>query len=464
MHLLKYLKWLKMNPKIKLTNIYKNTIKPFKKAIEDVIVSSIPQIVTVLIGLVISVLIARGLGPYGMGEYALIISIPTLIIGLSDLGINQTAIRFASKAATHSDNLGLFSVLRWAFKLRIFLIIIMAIVGYLLAPLICINIWHDENLTFLLRLSLLIGIFTVISHIPYIYFQSLKRFRMNTIIAIVQIFVTFLGILLIAVLNLWSLEFVVLVSIVASSINAIIFIFSVPKSVFYIHDQYKTPFSKSIKNFFHAPSIKYESDSFDSSKIHSFAFYMLLSSLAVMIMMQSDVWFLGYFLAKNQVGIYNVAKYYVIPITVIFAAVNTALWPRASSIKNKAESVEMLITTFKFSVLIAVGCLIYSIFAPLTLPLIFGTAYSGGILLGVVLCFRWCISILVCPISIIGYNFGLVKVYWLVNIIQLIVFLIMNILLIPLIGPMGSAISLLITEIIGDSIVGLILWREIKKE
>ena len=143
-----------------------------------------------------------------MGEYALIISIPTLLIGLSDLGINQTAIRFASKAASHKDNSGLLAVLRWAFKIKIFLIMIIAIIFYLLAPTISTNIWHDDNLTYLLRLSLLIGIFTVISHIPYIYFQSLKRFRMNSIITIIQVLVSFFGILIIAWLNLWSLELV----------------------------------------------------------------------------------------------------------------------------------------------------------------------------------------------------------------------------------------------------------------
>lgn len=451
-----------MTPIIKIINSYKDATKPYSKAIEDVIVSSIPQIVTVLVGLVTSILIARGLGPFGMGEYALIISIPTLMVGLSDLGINQTAIRFASKAASHKDNSELLAVLRWAFKLKLFLMMIIAIIFYLLAPLISINIWHDENLTHLLRLSLLIGIFTVISHIPYIYFQSLKRFRMNTIVTIIQIFVSFVGILIIAWLNLWSLEFVVLVSIIACSINALIFTFSVPKSVFYVPNIYQTPLSKRLKYFLHAPSIKYESDSSEKSEIHTFAFYMLLSTLAVMIVMQSDIWLMGFFLAKNQVGIYNVAKYYIIPLTVILGAVNTALWPRASASKNKVDSVKMLITTFKFSALTSLGCLIYAIFAPLTLPLIFGTAYSGGIPLGIVLCIRWCISILFCPIGIIGYNFGLVKVYWIINLIQLVFVLGISILLIPLIGPMGSAIAFIINEIIGSSITGLIIWRKIK--
>ena len=106
---------------------------------------------------------------------------------------------------------------------------------------------------------------------------------------------------------------------------------------FMLQTVYKTPLYKRLKYFLHAPSIKYESDSSKKSEIHSFAFYMILSSFAIMIVMQSDIWLLGYFLAKNQVGIYNVAKYYVIPLTVILTAVNTALWPRASAIKNQSR-------------------------------------------------------------------------------------------------------------------------------
>lgn len=436
-------------------------IKPFGKAIEDVIVSSIPQIVTILAGLVISALIARGLGPVGMGEYALILSIPTLIIGLSDLGIGQTAIRFASKAAFHDDENALFAILRWALRLRLLLITVIVIIFYFLAPIIATDIWHDEGLVNLIRLSLLIGIFTVISHIPSIYFQSLKRFRMNSLLLTMQTLVTLSGILIIAWLNLWSLQAVIVVSVIASIVNAILFMVSIPRTAFFVHKKGKLAIN-SLKKFWNAPQINIETESIDEFKIGSFAFYMFLSSLAVMITLQADIWLLGFFLDKSLVGIYNVEKYFSVPLLVLLGAVNTALWPRASALAHRHQSIGMLKTTFKFSALIAGVCIIYSILAPFTTPWIFGAAYSSGILIGIVLCIRYCISILTCPIGIIGYNFGLVKVYWWINLIQLAAVVGINIWLLPVIGPMGSAIALIVNEIIGFSIQGLFIWRRIK--
>jgi O-antigen/teichoic acid export membrane protein len=446
---------------MKLVTKYKNAVKPFQKAMGNVIISSIPQIAVILVGLITASLIARGLGPSGMGYYALIISFSTLIIGFSDLGIGQTTIRFASKAKAHDDNFGFFTILRWAFRLRIFLILILSIIFYVLAPTISTYFWHDENLTYYLRLSLLIGIFTVISHVPYVYFQSLKRFQANAVISTVQSVVIFMGILIIALLNYWSLELVILVSILASIVNSLLFVLAVPKKTFI------GPLKLSIdkfKYFWRPPNLKYNSKSSENNNIQSFSNYMVISSLVVMIIMQVDIWLMGYFLDPNQVGIYSVAKYYTVPLTVVVGAVNTVIWPQASELMEKYESVRMLRVTFKFSLLAAFISLIYSVLAPLTAPWIFGVDYSSCIIIGIFLCIRYCISILISPLGVIGYNFGLVSVYWWVNILQLFVVVCVSILLLPLIGPLGTALALIANEIVGGVIFGLKLWPKIKND
>jgi O-antigen/teichoic acid export membrane protein len=434
----------------------------FRQAIEDVLVSSFPQIITALVGLVTSALVARGLGPAGVGEYALIISIPTLVIGLSDLGIGQTAIRYASKAASNADTEGLFSVLRWAFRLRMIFVLIFIGIFFLLAPFIAGYIWHMESLSPLIRLGLLIAIFGVISHIPMIYFQSLKRFKVNSVLSILQTFIIFTGILILAWYNKWSLELVLIVTIIANFFNALVFTFAVPKNAFIKLKSVNGNMKEKINHLWKAPPLKYGKENLENSEIHSFAFYMLISTVIVMITAQADIWLLGYFVDKSLVGIYNVAKNYTLPLVMLLTAVSTALWPRASAIITHHESVTMLKTTFKFSLLAAFGGIFYAIIAPLTIPWIFGSQFSTGILLGQILCFRYCIAILICPIGIIGYNFGIIRFYTLVNIIQFIAVISISILLLPVIGPMGSALALIANEIIGASLLGFILWRKIK--
>ncbi len=432
-----------------------------RKGIEDVIISMVPQAVLIVSGLVISILLARGLGPAGVGNYALILSIPVLVAGLSDSGIGQTAIRYASKTAHNRDYEGMHAILRWAFNLRMLLVLVISLVFYLISPFIAGNAWHNPNLTDLLRISLLIAIFGVISHIPTIYFQSLKRFKINTIISTIQTLLTLAGILIIAWFNAWSIEIVIGVSIITSGINAVLFILSVPRSIYFNFSAIKgKSVTNILKNFLKAPKIDNIGEEVEETGIHSFTFYMFISTLVVMIVAQMDIWLIGYFLDPSQVGIYNIAKNFTIPLVVALGAINMALWPRASALMSREKIFELLKTTFLFSIFIAVIGVVYSILAPLLTPWLFGSAYAGGIILGQVLCIRYCISILVCPLGVIGYSFGMVKVYWWINIIQLITVLVISVWFLPLIGPLASALALIANEIVGFFLVGLIIWRK----
>ena len=114
------------------------------KAIEDVIVSAFPGVLSLLTGAITGALIARGLGPFGMGQYALVISISSFTVGLSDMGIGQTAIRYASRAASQGDAEGQFAILRWTFRLRMLFVLSISLVVFVLAPTIAGTIWHDN--------------------------------------------------------------------------------------------------------------------------------------------------------------------------------------------------------------------------------------------------------------------------------------------------------------------------------
>ena len=63
-----------------------------RQGVKDVIVSMVPQVVGVVTGFVSSILIARSLGPHDLGRYALVMSLMTVAVNLSDLGIGQAAV------------------------------------------------------------------------------------------------------------------------------------------------------------------------------------------------------------------------------------------------------------------------------------------------------------------------------------------------------------------------------------
>lgn len=431
----------------------KQTLAGSAQGVFDISVSMVSQGVGIVAGLGSSILLARGLGPEAMGNYALILSLSTLTATLSDLGIGQTAIRFASRAAAQNREDALFSVLRWAFRLRVVLVLTISLAAFLVAVPVSRGLWHAEQLSSLVRVSLLTGIFMAIASVPGIYYQSVRRFQMNAAVSIAQSLISFTGVLAIFLLRSWALEWVVGLGVLAAGASALALCILVPKRVFFQAGEMRGAPGKVLRKMFVAPEYK-------QSGTNTFAFYMMISSIAVALTLRADVWLMGVFVPKEAIGQYSVANRFTIPLTVLLGALNTILWPRASALTDRAEVIGLLRKTIRISALCCVLCLAYSIFAPLVSPFLFGQKYRGTVLLGQLLCIRCSIAILVSPIGIIGYNFGLVRQYWIVNIVQFCVVCAINIVLLPRIGVMGSVIALIVNEIISFTYTLLAIMKK----
>ena len=407
----------------------------------------------------ISVLIARGLGVENLGKYALITSFASLITGFSDLGINQTAIRFASRAVSKNDDELQHAVLRWALRIRFALVLGLFILSYFISEVVARNFWNSPDLISLIRLNLLIVLLNVFSSIPIIYFQSKRLFGKNAVVAIGQSMINFAGIAYIALTGNWTIYNVVIVTVVSNLIGMFVFLVIVPKgAIFKTSD-----FGDGLRKIFRAPKEHYLHETeVDKTTAESFAFFMVITSIIVILTMQADVWLMGKYLSKDQIGIYNVATKMALPLMMFLNAFNTVLWPRASSATNIADTMALLKKTVKTSAVIFLLVLVYSIAAPLLIRFIYGESYSASILLSMILCFRYGISILVCPIGIIGYNLGFVRIYWKVNLIQLIFVVLINVILLPLIGVYASALALIANELTGFIASVLIIRNKIK--
>jgi O-antigen/teichoic acid export membrane protein len=444
---------------IRIFGELKKIMASSQKGIEDVALSIVPRVIAILVGIIISIVIARGLGPEDMGKYTLILSVSTLVAGLTDIGISQTAIRFSSQAAARGNKEDQFSILRWAFRFRLLLIIIITGTMFFLAPIVSDKVWNLKEISQLIRLSLLVGVFTAVASLAMVYYQSLKRFKMYATVNIIQSVISLLGILFLIFIGYWSLKIIIMISVVASVIGAVISVILVPKGIFFSLKETTILIKKKISNFFTFP-IEYLNE---SERPNKFAVYMMLSSVVVIITMKADVWLMGYFLSSAQIGIYSVAMRFALPLDVLLNGLSTALWPRASSLNDITKIMGLLKKTLKVSLILSIFVSIYSLVVPLFTTLIFGESYEETILLAQILCFRYAISILVCPIGVIGYSYGLVRAYWYINIIQLIIVIGINISFLPTLGPVASALALAANTVIGAVISGLLLWHRINK-
>jgi O-antigen/teichoic acid export membrane protein len=434
------------------------------KAIEDVIVSTLPGVATLLTGVITAALIARGLGPFGMGQYALVISISTFTLGLSDMGIGQTAIRYASRAASQGDAEAQFAILRWTFRLRMLFVLSLSLVVFVLAPTIAGTIWHDPSLTPLLQLSLLIGIFGTLAHVPIIYSQSIRRFRMNSIIQVAQALISFAGILLVAFFALWHVELIIIVSVIATLIGALAFITVTPKAAFFKFDTSWRSIHFKLRGVLTPPATNgAETSALDSSSIGSFARFNFVDQMVSVLAINAPVWVMGIFLIKSQIGIYAVASYVGVPISILVSAVTTALWPRVAAATTLKRNEDLLRTAMLLTIVTVIGALFYAVFAPLLVPFVFGGGYASGILVAQVLCFGWCIYLFTVPFGLVGYNFGVVRISWLINTGVLIIIIAINVWLLPIIGPLAAASAFVISTAFSAACNGIFVWKKMRR-
>jgi len=448
-----------LNP-IKLWNRLWVSLSGSRQGVKDVVVSAIPQLVGVFTGFFGSVLVARGLGPSGMGQYALVMSLAGIAATLSDLGIGQTAIRYASRTAASKDTLTQMSVLRWALRWRLFLVFISTTAFFLLAPHIA-EFWHSETLTPYMRLGLVGGVFGALASVPTIYFQSIKRFSTNASVISAQRIISFAGILVLSVFSLWSLRNLVLANLFASAIGTLFFLIIVPKAALWPDNAIHKLKGLNLRRFLASPKMPHVANiGLDSSSPAGFLKFHILSTVIVMITLRADVWMMGFFLEQSELGIYSVATRFTLPLIIAMGALNTALWPRASGITDPHQIIKLLRKTLGLCAIVGLVASIYAICVPFLAPFIFGGDYEESRLLGQLLCLRYCISILISPVGIIGYSFGLVRVSWLINIIQLIAVLLINMIFLPKIGPLASAIALFSNTMIGALLIaGLMFWK-----
>lgn len=448
-----------MNP-VQSWRWFWRTLSRSRQGVKDVVFSAIPQLVGVFTGFLSSIFIARGLGPIGMGQFALVMSLAGVATTLSDLGLGQTAIRYASRAAANNDEPGQMSVLRWALRWRLSLVFLVTTAFFIVAPYIT-ELWRSETLTPYLRLGLLGGVFAALASVPTVYFQSVKRFATNASVISGQKIISLVCVFALTVFNLWSLLSVLLVTLAASAVGAIAFLIMVPRAAIWPEDAMCELRMLSLRRLAAKPNIQSAANGeLDSSSPTGFLRFHMLSTIIVMATLQADVWMMGYFLDKGEIGVYSVATRFTLPLTIALGALNTALWPRASGITAPHHLLRLVKTTFALTALVACLALIYSASAPLLAPFLFGTAYGNSAMLGQLLSLRYCLSLLICPLGIIGYSFGLVRFVWLINLAQLMVVIYVNIHFLPQIGANASAIALLASEVAGGMLFGLFFARK----
>jgi len=435
-----------------------------RRGIRDTILSMIPQAVTVGAGAVSAILIARGLGPKGLGQYALVTSLSSLIISLSDLGIGQTAIRYSAQAAAAGDRVRHLAILRWAFRRRLMLTALITLGVFLLAPWLATTFWKDPSLVPIIRTALGIGVMGAISAVPTVYFQSLQRFAPNSLVSVGQTLITLAGIAGIALLGLWSVQAVILASLVATCIGAILFICLLPREALFSKVDFVGAKARGVWQALWRSPAGVAETALTAEATSPEQFAALMSGLALLSILTSrlDVWLMGNLLPQEQVGFYATAQRVAVPLYIVLNGITIALWPRVSAVSDPKELIPLLKKTLQLSALVIAGGAFYALLSPFLATLLFGSAYATSAPIARLLCFRVLVTLLFLPMQTIGYGFGLVRAYLPLNLVRLGLVLGINLLFLGRVGPIAAVWALIASDLTGLVVTGALIGRRIR--
>lgn len=405
-----------------------------------------------------ALVITNRLGIDQLGAYALIISIATFMGALADVGIGQTATRYASVSHANSEPAKCNEVLAWSINVRILLAILSAAVGLYISELLGSYVWTGGASSEFISYSFILGALTIVQQASNSYFHTHHNFRLLSLLTFLNSGLILAGILILDWFGLLSLKLIFYTNMLASLVVFSVVSIKTPwKAIYNINSRKLLPSFNLV--FKVSEKSQGPMDSTYGIKPQSFAIYLLASSLIVTIFTRLDIWMIGAMLSETDVGIYKLASYFAIPLALAVGALNTTLWPRASKLTTQAAINAFIRKTIRISSLLAIPSSIY-ILSMYWLPQLIFPIHSASITaLAMALSSRYILAILITPAAVVGYSLGMSRTYVLVNTLQLGCIFTINNAFIDSVGLYAPAIALILSELIAI----FIIWPALKK-
>ncbi len=423
--------------------------------LENILTLIVPKAFGLLANVASSILIVRGLSVEDVGAYTLVFGYYMLMLALSDLGINQTVLRYAAKAATQAHEHT--QLLNWGVRLKFLSLCSFGLLFFLLAPLVA-QVWGSASISPLMQLALLTGFANSMLAMPIVHFQSKQTFKQAGILIALQSLFNLSPLLYLQFSGAWSLTAVVISGVVSSFLTLVVGLMMMPIKTYWDVDTLKACIAEP-KSFVLAPVKQEFNSEMEFLSPTRYLLFIMPAGLLFALASRVDVWLMGYFLTKAEIGVYGMAQRAALPLVAVSESVDGALSPVASAIKERERVASFLNSSLKTMLGIMAMGLLYAIVVPQLVPMLFGEAYQSGVWVTSLLCLRIVVGIASSPFTWLAYNFDYAKAQWLVRIVQLGVMIALNLILLSYWGIFAPATAWIVFELIGMmSAVGFLFF------
>jgi O-antigen/teichoic acid export membrane protein len=322
-------------------NFFKNTVATMSR-----------QVLGVLLGLLVSVIIARVLGPNGNGIYTKITLLPTTLETLLNLGVISAGVYFVGQKKYEIKDIVKTNTYS-GLLISMMTIVVGAIVVQLFADKVFQGVPHNYMYLILIIMPLLL-----LNDVYLVVFQGVQDFRSFNALALAR-----------QIANLGTLALFLFVF--HTGVVGTVFSFSLGVLGQFLLTLYLLKKRMQITVF----SGKFSKDYYQKS--FSFGIKAHFSNILSFINYRADMFIISAYLTSSAVGLYGVAVSIAEKLWIISQAIASVLYPVISSStdensRNRLTSVICRNVLF-FSI---VGGIIFYLASDLVFAVLFGTKYN----------------------------------------------------------------------------------------
>lgn len=375
----------------------------------------------ILVGILTSIVIARVWGAEGQGLYKLSLIIPSILISFGNIGLGPSSTYYLSKNSSNINTL-ISNIVYSAIGITILLLL----AGVLLLSLdLTLLLKNVPKLYYILTLFTIppIMFISIIGHIN-LGFQNVKLYNIANILS-PSIFVITISIALLIELDFQYL----MISYLTANYLAFFLAFYLSKKVFKVNSiSYKHVNMKTIR------------------VLLNFGFKTYLSRIVNSFHYHSDLWLINFFLNPIQAGLYSIANLINEKTWIISQSFSEILFPKVANLSAENDRTRFTVLVFKINLYISIIITIILFFLlPHIIVILYGDEFIKAIIVAQVLLigtiFINCWRIIVNDL----YGRGLLTFQLISSAVSTVINLLLNVLLIPIYGILGSAYATVLT-------------------
>jgi len=370
------------------------------------------------------IIIARWLSPSEYGLFSLGLAVLSLAMVISSLGFPTGIERFVGISKENKEKVK--AILKFSIYIGLFLSIISGILTFVYADEISSIFFKNPDLTLILQIFAFAIPLYVISELASSLFIGLEdpKYRLITQDIIGNVSKIVLAVILLAAgLGLKGITIAYVLSI-AISMFLMLFLL---KGAGYLDSIKLRRHKELLKTYF------------------SFSWPLLSASILFTLMTWTDSLMIGYYMAEDQVGIYNAAVPIASLLLIVLTGFKGLVLPPTSRLfsKGKLDKIkEVYIKTTDWITLFAVPLLLLILFySNEILYTLFGPAYMGAKLSLQILSLGFFVAVITGPTAQAVSMTGKSKTILIIRVISALTNIIANIILIPSYGIIGAAIA-----------------------